>query len=272
MPPRYTSRLILVLSAVMALGCLSSKSSAVEPLFSKYGTGTLLHPVEEPEKIAMPACYDRGPCHCRKDHVYIYTVNGLNPMCLGNFNGLCVYLKKQGFENTRFAQMYTYFGFADEIREVRKNDPEARIALVGFSLGANSVRDIANDLNRDGTRVDLLVYMVGDTIRNTPASRPPNVNRIVNIRAKGLVLTGGDFTMNGADIDGARNVKLECRHILTPSRKQTVELMMEELLMLACFPDQASGQVPSNQNAPPSGIQAAPLPSPFAPLRGPVKP
>lgn len=233
------SRFLFGSLAFMGLGCISTNSaSAIEPLFAKYGTGTMLHPLEEPEKILLPSCYSGRPCQCRKEHVYIYTVNGLNPMCLGNFNGLCQYFKKQGFENTRFAQPYTYFGFADEIRQVRHNDPEARIALIGFSLGANMVRDIANDLERDGTKVDLLVYMVGDTIKNTPYSRPANVCRIVNIRGKGLVLTGGDLFWNGSEIDGARNVHIDCRHILAPSRRQTIELMMEELLMLACFPQQ----------------------------------
>lgn len=237
MPLRFSMRLSFIVAAVMTLGYWSSRSaSAVEPLFAKYGTGTLLHPIEAPEKIPLPACYSQGHCRCRKDKVHIFTVNGLNPMCLGNFNGLCEYFKKQGFEDTRFAQLYTYFTYADDIRALRRAEPDARIALVGFSLGANSVRDVANDLNKDGTPVDLLVYMVGDTIGNKPSSRPGNVRRIVNIRAKGAIATGG-FLVNGAEIDNARNVRIDCRHILTPSRRQTVEIMMEELLMLAHFPE-----------------------------------
>jgi hypothetical protein len=229
-------RVLPLVAACLALGCLSSHAPAVEPLFAKYGTGTLLHPIEEPERVAMPACYKRGPCHCAKEHVYIYAVNGLNPMCLGNFNGLCQYWKKQGFANVRFGQLYTWFTFADEIKAVRASDPQARIALVGYSLGANSVRDLANDLNKEGVPVDLLVYLAGDTIGNTPDSKPANVRRIVNIRAGSALMMGGDLTSKGDDIDGARNVKVECRHIMTPSRLAVVETMNEELLMLACYP------------------------------------
>jgi hypothetical protein len=76
--------------------------------------------------------------------------------------------------------------------------------------------------------------MVGDTLQNTPASHPANVCRILNIRGKGLVLTGGDLIWNGSDIDGARNCKVECRHILAPSRRETLELVTEELAALAC--------------------------------------
>lgn len=202
-----------------------------EPLATDFGIGHLIHPLEEPDpRRYQPVC----PEHCRKDHVYIFAVNGLNPLCLGNFNGMCGYLREQGFEHTYFAQPYTAFWFPDEIREIRDRDPEAKIVLIGFSWGANSVRSMAHRLADDGIRVDLLIYLVGDTIWNTPYSRPPNVCRIVNVRGEGLILLGG--LCDGADLDGARNERIDCRHILAPSRRETLELMMEELLALACSP------------------------------------
>jgi hypothetical protein len=214
-----------------------------EPLVTNVGLGTFFHPVEEPETLRLPPCYDQGPCRCRKERVYIFGVNGFNPLCVGNFNGLLSYFRKQGFENTYFGQLYTSHWFADKAREIRKKDPEARIALVGFSLGANYVRGIANSLARDGIKVDLVVYLVGDYVKNTKDSFPANVARVVNVRAKGIVLTGGDLFFNGADIDGAVNRHLTCRHILTPSRRETLELMMHELLTLACFPDPSAAPI-----------------------------
>jgi hypothetical protein len=176
------------------------------------------------------------PCRCCKEHVYVFAVNGLNPMCSGNFSGLCCYLRKQGFENTYFGQLYSSHGFNDRIREIRAQDPQARIALIGFSYGANYVRHMVNFLAKDGTQVDLLIYLGGDTVLNTPYSYPCNVVRVLNVRARGLVLLGGDLFWNGADIDGARNCFVDCRHILIPSRRETLEVLMEELLTLACFP------------------------------------
>ena len=84
-------------------------------------------------------------------------------------------------------------------------------------------------------KIDLLVYLAGDTVNNTPSSHPSNVGRVVNVRTQGLVLTGGDLIFNGDDIPGARNVRLECRHILAPSRPETLQLMMQELISLACM-------------------------------------
>jgi pimeloyl-ACP methyl ester carboxylesterase len=215
---RRLVRLLAVGIAVAGTGCAGP--GRPEPLVKDFGIGHLLHPLEEPEQIRYPpGCAGR----CHKEHVYVFAINGLNPLCLGNFNGLCCYLRQQGFEHTYFAQAYTSFWFPDEIREVRERDPEAKIVLLGFSWGANCVRSLAHRLDEDGIPVDLMVYLVGDTIW-----------RIVNIRGRGLILLGG--VCDGADIDGARNEHLDCRHILAPSRRETLEIVTEELLALSCSP------------------------------------
>src|SRR5262245_6901461 len=250
----------VALSAGVVLAVIAPASApGIEPLVTNFGLGTILHPIQEPQALPAPNC--NGPCKSCKEHVYIFGVNGWNPLCLGNFNGLCTYLKRQGFEKTYFGQLYTSYWFANKIREIRHTDPQARIVLVGFSLGANYVQNVANELARDDVKVDLLVYLVGDFITNTPASQPPNVARVVNVRAQGLVFTGGDLFFNGADLDGARNLRLKCRHILAPSRRETVEWMMEELTALAYEP--AAPQAPAantvtGTNAPATGNPALP--------------
>jgi hypothetical protein len=232
-------RTVLIVGACLAC---APAARAIDPIVTNFGIGTILHPLQEPAVAPVPAWCEGLPCH--KDHVHIFAVNGLNPLCLGNFNGLCGYLRKQGFCNVYFGQLYTSHTFASRIRTIRQCDPEARIALIGFSSGANYAKWIANILARDCVKIDLLVYIVGDTLPNTPASHPPNVCRLLNIRGKGLILTGGDLFWNGSDIDGARNCRIECRHILAPSRRETLELLMDELLPLAYLPCAASEPVP----------------------------
>lgn len=233
----------VVLVANLFLGSVACVAPLrAEPLVTKGGVGTLLHPIQEPKSVQLPSCYDQRPCQCRKERVYVFGVNGLNPLCLGNFNGMMGYFRKQGFENSYFGQLYTSHWFADKIREIRRADPEARIALIGFSLGANYVQAIANHLAKDGVKVDLVVYLVGDFVGNSAASRPDNVGRVVNVRAKGIVLAGGDLLCDSSDIEGASNHRIGCRHILAPSRRETLELLTKELLMLACFPVGAPGR------------------------------
>jgi hypothetical protein len=226
---------VVLVAGVSLAGIACSAPLRAEPLVTKVGIGTFIHPIQEPAAVPMPSCYQEGPCQCRKERVYIFGVNGLNPLCLGNFNGMLDYFRKQGFENNYFGQLYTSHWFADKIREIRRTDPDARIALIGFSLGASYVQAVANSLAKDGTKVDLVVYLVGDLVANTAASRPDNVVRVVNVRAKGLVLQGGGLLCATGDIDGASNHRFNCRHILAPSRRETLELLIKELLMLACF-------------------------------------
>jgi hypothetical protein len=230
-----TLRRLLPLFALAALWAGGPDAQA-EPLVTNVGLGTFLHPVEKPEAIRYPRWCQDQPFDCCKEHVYIFGINGVNVMCSGNFNGMLCYFRNDGFTHTYFAQIYGTGWIPGEIRKIRHADPQARIVLIGFSWGANSARDIANDLNQDCTPVDLLVYLVGDLVCNTPNSKPCNVRRILNIRAHGLVLLGGDMFFNGEDIDGARNCMLKCRHILAPSRHESIEWIMEELLELACVP------------------------------------
>lgn len=227
-----------IVTAALAAATVFCATATVrsEPLVTKVGIGTFIHPMQLPEVVHYPQCYYDRPSQCCKDRVHIFAVNGLNPLCLGNFNGLCSYCKDQGFENTYFGQLYTSHWFCSKAREIRARDPGAKIVLVGFSLGANYVQLMANSLRRDGVHVDLLVYLVGDTVKNNHRAFPDNVCRVLNVRAKGLVFTGGDLLFNGEDIDGARNVFLNYRHILIPSRRETLEVLMEELLAQACYP------------------------------------
>lgn len=213
------------------LAC-SAKVGAIEPLVTHGGLGTFLHPIQAPKN--GHDCF--SGVDCCKDSVYIFGVNGLNPLCTGNFNGLLDYLRGQGFKNTYFGQLYTPNCYARKIREVRQHDPHARVVLIGFSLGCNYVQGLVNHLNHDDTRIDLVVYLGGDYISNSERAYPCNVERVLNVQGHGICLTGGDLFFKGADIDGARNVRLPVRHILIPSRADTVELLMEELAHQACTP------------------------------------
>jgi len=131
------------------------------------------------------------------------------------------------------------------IRAIRCQNPDARIVLIGFSLGCNSVRSIANELGEEGVCIDLLIYLVGDLIGNTPYSQPDNTGRIVNIRAKGLIFLGGDLFLKAPDLDTAYNHRLTCRHILAPSRSETQELCLFEVLNLMCRRPHATAERPS---------------------------
>ena len=208
--------------ATIAAPC---RALAMEPLLTRFGLGTIVHPLQAPSGTPVPkSC---------PDHVYVFAVNGVDPLCLANFNGLCQLVKDQGFANTRFGQLYTCNLFAREIRAIRANDPQARIVLMGYSLGCNYVRCLTHALGRDGIQVDLLVYVAGDFTWDMPRCQPDNASRVLNITAHGFIVTGGDLLFRGAELGRARNCRLNTRHFLAPSRQETVAALLEELAALS---------------------------------------
>jgi hypothetical protein len=209
----------------------TERARGFEPLFSKYGVGTLLNPLERPETIPVPPHIHQNLHLSKKDNIHIFGVNGLNPMCLGNFNGMCEFIREQGFPNVRFGQLYTAQEFFGDIRQIRKKDPTAKIVLIGYSFGADYVEAMANKFNKEGIAIDMVVYLVGDLIRDGEYSRPPNVGRIVNVRARGALLFGG--LIDGEELTGARNYKIDSRHIKVPSRAQTLSAVTGELIQLS---------------------------------------
>jgi hypothetical protein len=186
-----------------------------------------LHPIEAPPPQVIERCAVAPPR--TREHVYVYLVNGFDPLYVGNLKGLRDYVKQLGFTHAYCGEMTQMPLLRSEIRKVYRVDPAARFVLAGYSAGANAVRDLAHDLKSDGISVDLLVYIGGDTIRNVPASKPDNVRTLLNINGHGLVLLGYDVCFKGSDIDGAVNHRLDARHMLLPSRPQTAELLAQHL-------------------------------------------
>ena len=190
-----------------------------------------IHPLQACDPKVMSAC-QAAPSD-GKEHVYTFIVNGLDPLQLANLNGMTGYLRRLGFPQTRFQPLLGYRAARRHIREIRQSDPDAKIVLMGYSLGTLVVRRLANDLEKEGIAVDCLVYLGGDFIPNTQGSRPSNVAVVVNIRGHGSIFTGYDLLFNGTDIDNASNLRLDSRHFLLPSREQTMETLASELASLA---------------------------------------
>jgi hypothetical protein len=200
------------------------------PARSAAGLG-FLHPLKVDGDDLARLCAGVPPE--QRARVYVFLVNGADPLWLGNLNGLADYLRALGFKHTACGQMTHTPAYGQQIRKLRREDPGARVALLGFSAGANCVRELAQRLKEDQVPVDLLVYLGGDTIRNVPRSRPENVGRILNITGHGYVFYGYDLLFRGDQIDGARNLRLDARHICLPSQREAIDALVRELLALA---------------------------------------
>lgn len=222
--PAMTQRLWMLLSLGCWLGYVACASASWPP-------GSLLHPVDPPRPEVL-AGVQRVPT-CARDHVYVFLVNGIDPGNLCNFRGLYDYVCNLGFRKVYFGQLWDVPQYVHDIRQIRRQDPRARIFLLGYSAGANAVNLMAQSLKKAGTRIDVLVYLAGDTLCNCKMARPENACKVLNIRAWGLVFLAGGL-INGTDIDGCENYSLGfVRHSCVPRNQQLLELLARELVALA---------------------------------------
>jgi hypothetical protein len=113
------------------------------------------------------------------------------------------------------------------VRQIAKEDRDARFVLVGFSFGANMVRNLANAVKEDGAQIDLIVYCGGNTLENNATDRPPHVTHVVNILATGCI-------WNGTAFDDADNIHYDnVWHFGSPSHPGTLEVLSRELAVVA---------------------------------------
>lgn len=212
-----------------------------------------LHPIHAPEAQFLEPCRSL-PQGC-KDHVHVFIINGLDPMDYSNLTGLRDYVQSLGFRQTYFGQIYHYWWFKKEIRRIHQEDPEARFVFVGFSVGVNLADCLARALEPEGVYVELLVFLSGNhPIQPMPHEPPPNVGKVVNILASGLMQTRGER-------DWAENLRpLESWHFDIPTHHDTLAAMTDALIQVAAT-------VPALMPAPPA------LPSDFEdPTPRPVTP
>jgi pimeloyl-ACP methyl ester carboxylesterase len=189
------------------------------------------HPVPSGTASVIQQC-EQAPADGR-EHVHIYFINGADPLCLGNLNGLADRIRAMGFPNTHFRQCWQCRNLCREVAAIRQQDPDAKIMLIGFSYGAVRARQMAQTLAKERIWVDSLVYVAGDFIKNSPDSSPSNVGHVVNLQAHGYLFSGYDLFFNGEDIAKAQNQRVDTRHMSLPTRNETIDALSTELAGLA---------------------------------------
>ena len=189
------------------------------------GCLSYLHPVSPPQPELTTCCHEVP--QCARDHVYVFLVHGLDPCNFANLTGVRDYIQGLGFHKTYFGQLYHYRWLERELRRIHHEDPDARFVLIGFSYGASMVRSLAEWVKDEGIKIDLLVYLGGNTLDNVPYDHPDNVAVLVNILATGCV-------WNGTTFDNAENIHLpDVWHFGTPTHKRTLEVLARGLAVVA---------------------------------------
>jgi len=218
-------------------------------LGSSSGCLSFVHSLDfPPHQQLLPA--EMIPAACR-NHVHLFIIHGMDPLDLANLAGLTEYIQQLGYIKTHYGQLYHLGEFKKELRKVHEQDPESRFVLIGFSFGANMVKHLANAVKDEPITIDLLVYLGGNTLENTPETQPDHVVHVVNILATGCIWNG--CTMDRADNIHYTNVW----HFGSPTHPQTLELLSHELAVVAA-------RVPFiDKPPPPTQYEEAPRPRPL---------
>ncbi len=163
-----------------------------------------------------------------KNHVYIYLLNGNDPLNTGNLLGVRDYLHQRGFVKTSYGQQFHGPWFESEIEEIHAADPLARFVLVGFSAAAGPVNQLARRLGEEGIGVDRLIYLDGVFLfRSEELVKPDNVEKFVNLQSEGWIV-------HGSPREGAENFTLKgAGHFDVPSHPRTLEILMREATTVA---------------------------------------
>jgi hypothetical protein len=136
--------------------------------------------------------YCAGLDQCRRQHVYVFMINGLTivPHIYGSLDGYGEALPALGYTHLSVGTHYDRWKYLNQIRCIYQSDPQARIVLIGYSIGGSVVHSVARTLEKEGIPIALLVYLDAHTFVNNFHHRPGNVCRAICITSSGLVLKG----------------------------------------------------------------------------------
>jgi hypothetical protein len=178
------------------------------------GCCSCLNPVEPPPELAIQSCREL-PKYCR-DHVYVFFMNGIDPVNYGNLTGIREYVDTLGFHKTYYGQVYHVGYFADEIDRIHKEEPDAHFVLVGSGCGARKIRCLADRVNADGVSVDLMVHLDGKLPDGMGLENGPMMGTIRDSSSTAAGANAGPWLFGN------------------PTYHQTVEMLGEQLMHIAC--------------------------------------
>lgn len=208
---RWLSRLT---AAIVAVACGATTSCM-----------PFLHKVDPPTKDQLvPSGSLLGAA---RHHVHIFFIHGMDPFDWANLAGVRDYVQSLGYIKTHYGQLYHTWQFKEELCRVHEEDPDARFVLIGFSFGANMVRNVALTAKEHDIPIDLLVYLGGNTLKDCDEDKPENALHIVNILATGCI-------WNGDHLEGADNLNYgDVWHFGSPTHPKTLDVLVEELTKVA---------------------------------------
>jgi pimeloyl-ACP methyl ester carboxylesterase len=176
--------------------------------------------------LAAPLAHAEGPpataCPCRVA-VHTYVINGCDPFGFADCRGVADRLRGLGYGPVHYYQTYGAGAVRRDITRLRHDDPCARVAVVGYSMGANGAAWVARRAAEDGSPVELLVFVDGVLLSGGAASRA-GACRTISLSSDHILLEAP------ARMEGAENVRLPAtNHFAVPTHPTVLAILACEL-------------------------------------------
>jgi hypothetical protein len=189
------------------------------------------------------------PCACR-GKVYVFLVDGFDPLDFSRVAEVRSSLIRAGFTKVYNGQFYHGGWFADELRRLHTEEPDAHFVVVGFGSGVEVAASLAESVAKDGIAIDLLASVDAPFWSSAPQKQPANVQQAMAVHGQSLF--GATDAVAGQDIEvPAGFLDNVTAHPLTLDR-------------LAHALAQVAGAVPAPAKPEPVAAEQAPTPRPMA--------
>jgi hypothetical protein len=160
-----------------------------------------------------------------REGVYVFLVNGNDPLGCANLYGIREFLHKLGYVKSYYGEWFHEWWLVDEIRDLHQEKPDAHIIVIGYELGADTALAVANAGIVCGANVDLLLYLEprGFSFDNVP----PELHNVIVVRKD-------KSYPKDSEVKGAQSVALACGcRWLVPTHPSTLEIVETEISRLA---------------------------------------
>jgi hypothetical protein len=255
-PGRFCRRLTLLgLLGAALVGLLGAPAASAQQAIAEQPGAHIQKPHTQQAHTEKP----HGP------RAHVYLLRGLlNVFSLG-MDSLGEELNRHGIETT-VDNYADWMGLANQAAARYKAGTESPIILIGHSLGADAVMDMAAYLGHRDVPVALVIPFDG----TKPLIAPANVGRVVNLtqRVYAYARPGAGFHGSLANVDVSFDKSID--HITIDKAARTHARAISEVLAVVGHPaaapkeqqaptaeksaspeDAGTGSVPASSNAPP---------------------
>jgi hypothetical protein len=105
-------------------------------------------------------------------HVYVFLMNGTDPLTLGQLSGLRDYVQHMGYTQTYCGQFYHRSWFEQEMCRLAGEDHDSRFVLIGTASAAKALCEMAETAAARGTSIDALLIVNAPPDMELGTSRP----------------------------------------------------------------------------------------------------